>query len=218
MKSYEDILETIPKNVELVAVSKTKPNEEILALYNKGQRVFGENRVQECVEKHEALPKDIQWHFIGHLQSKKAKHIVPIVSMIHSVDSIKLASEINKQSARYNKQMDVLLQFHIAKEDSKYGFSPDSFELIEELLSLDLANLNIRGVMGMATFTEDTAQIRNEFKRLKTCFDSLKTNHFKEKQDFDVESMGMSGDYLIAIEEGSTMVRIGSLLFGTRNY
>lgn len=218
MKSYDEILDSIPSNVQLVAVSKTKPIDAIKALYDKGQRVFGENRVQECVEKSEILPKDIQWHFIGHLQSKKAKHIVPVASMIHSVDSVKLAAEINKQAARHKKQIDVLLQFHIADEESKYGFSPDNFELIEELLSLDLVKLNIRGVMGMATFTEDSAQIRAEFKRLKSCFESLKTSHFKDKQDFDVVSMGMSGDYLIAIEEGSTMVRIGSLLFGARNY
>ena len=204
-------------NTRLVAVSKTKPATAIQEMYLKGQRIFGENRVQELAQKYEELPKDIVWHMIGHLQRNKVKYIAPFVSMIHGVESVALLKEINKQAAKNDRIIDCLLQFKIAEEDSKFGLQIDdiqSFLVSEEYTALK--NINIVGVMGMATFTDDKTQVKNEFKSLKVIFDDLKNNIFQEKTDFKEISMGMSGDYKIAIEEGSTMVRIGSLLFGKR--
>ncbi|MGK0387800.1 MAG: pyridoxal phosphate enzyme (YggS family) [Maribacter sp.] len=204
-------------NACLVAVSKTKPAAAIQEMYLKGQRIFGENRVQELAQKYEELPKDIVWHMIGHLQRNKVKYIAPFVSMIHGVESVSLLKEINKQAAKNDRIIDCLLQFKIAEEDSKFGLQIDdiqSFLTSEEYTALK--NVNIVGVMGMATFTDDKAQVKNEFKSLKAIFDNLKNNIFQEKIYFQEISMGMSGDYKIAIEEGSTMVRIGSLLFGKR--
>lgn len=213
-----NIQSQLPKNVTLVAVSKTKPVADLMEAYNAGQRVFGENYVQELVEKHEVLPKDIQWHFIGHLQSRKVKLIAPFVNLIHGVDSLKLLHEINKEAQKNNRVIDCLLQIFIAEEESKFGL--DEKELTEILSSEEFKNLkNIRiiGLMGMATFTENQDQIKKEFQNLKTIFDKvskLKTDNCQ----LNTISMGMSGDYQLAIECGSTMVRIGSSIFGNRNY
>jgi PLP dependent protein len=216
---YEQIIEELKKsNTQLIAVSKTKPNEALLNLYNKGQRAFGENYVQELVDKNATLPKDIEWHFIGHLQSNKVKYIAPFVHFIHSVDSLKLLLEINKQAAKNNRIVKCLLQFHIADEETKFGFDTEGVdELINNLKENDLSNVAICGVMGMATFTDDKVQVRREFKKLKQVFDTLKSTYFVDSQLFTHISMGMSDDYKMAIEEGSTMVRIGSLLFGKRS-
>lgn len=202
----------------LVAVSKTKPNDAILRLYEQGQRVFGENRVQELTQKYETLPKDIEWHLIGHLQTNKVKYIAPFVQLIHSVDSLKLLSEINKQAAKNERVIDCLLQIHIADESTKFGLDKtETLALLDSDTYAAMQNIRIVGLMGMATFTDDTLQVRNEFKQLKDLFDHLKNNFFIKENTFKEISMGMSGDYRIAIEEGSTMVRIGSLLFGVRN-
>jgi pyridoxal phosphate enzyme (YggS family) len=210
-----DYFERLSKlDVQLVAVSKTKPNEDILALYEKGQRVFGENRVQEIVQKYNDLPKDIQWHFIGHLQSKKTKEIAPFVAMIHSIDSFKLLGVVDKEAAKNNRKIDVLLQIKIAQEDSKYGF--EFQELMDDWHPEQYNNISFRGVMGMATFTDEEEVVRNEFKNLASFKKEIKKRHFQESDAFDQLSMGMSGDYEIAIQEGSTMIRIGSLLFGAR--
>ncbi len=201
---------------QLVAVSKTKPIEEIQALYDAGQRVFGENRVQELREKQPILASDIQWHLIGHLQSNKVKYIAPYIHLIHSVDSIKLLAEINKQAYKNNRTIDCLLQFHIATESTKFGLS---LEEAQEMLSSEAyesyENIRIVGVMGMASFTDNHQQVRQEFKTLKGIFDELKKQFFEKQESFQEISMGMSGDYKVAIEEGSTMVRIGSLLFNS---
>lgn len=196
-------------NVHLVAVSKTKPNDLILEAYEAGQRIFGENKVQELVEKEQSLPKDIEWHMIGHLQTNKVKYIAPFVSLIHAVDSIKLLEEINKRAKNNNKVIRCLLQLHIAKESSKFGLNKEG---ILEILESKFSNVSIVGLMGMATFTSDEKQIREEFKYLKGFYDELKEQHPR----FSILSMGMSGDYDIAIEEGSNMVRIGSSIFGSR--
>ena len=216
-EQLHNVLEEIPEHVTLVAVSKTKPVSAIEEAYAAGQRHYGENKVQELVEKAEQLPKDIHWHLIGHLQSNKVKYIAPFVALIHSVDSLKLLLEINRQAAKNNRVIPVLLQFHIAQEETKFGFS---FEEILELLNSDefknASNIRIDGVMGMASFTDNEALIRKEFKLLKTYFDELKSTFFSEKNHFSICSMGMSGDYKIAIEEGSTMIRVGSSIFGSR--
>lgn len=196
-------------NVHLIAVSKTKPNDLILEAYEAGQRIFGENKVQELVEKEQSLPKDIEWHMIGHLQTNKVKYIAPFVSLIHAVDSIKLLEEINKRAKNNNKVIRCLLQLHIAKESSKFGLNKEG---ILEILESKFSNVSIVGLMGMATFTSDEKQIREEFKYLKGFYDELKEQH----PGFSILSMGMSGDYDIAIEEGSNMVRIGSSIFGSR--
>jgi PLP dependent protein len=216
----EQILTELKKtNTQLVAVSKTKPNETILELYNQGQRTFGENYVQELVDKQAALPKDIEWHFIGHLQSNKVKYIAPYVSMIHSVDSFKLLQEINKQALKKERKIKVLLQFHIAEEDTKFGFNTEGvLQIIDEINNSKLENITICGVMGMATFTDDKAQVQREFRQMKQIFDNIKQTYFSDNQSFTQISMGMSDDYKLAIAEGSTMVRIGSLLFGKRIY
>ncbi len=211
------LTELQPTQTRLVAVSKTKPEAEILELYNKGQRIFGENRVQELVAKQEVLPKDIEWHFIGHLQTNKVKYIAPFVACIHSVDSLKLLKEINKQAKKHDRPVDCLLQFHIAEEDTKFGLNlEEAEEILQSPEFQKLKNVRITGVMGMATFTEDEVQVRREFKTLKKIFDTLKSKYFPEAAHFTEVSMGMSGDYAIAVEEGSTMVRIGTLLFGER--
>lgn len=203
--------------VKLIAVSKTKPIENIAEAYAVGQRLFGENTVQELVEKYEALPKDIEWHLIGHLQTNKVKYIAAFISMIHSVDSLKLIQEINKQALKHNRIIDCLLQIYIADEDTKYGM--DFAEGIEFLRSEEfkqLKNVRIRGVMGIATLTENDRMIRDEFHELKTFFTGLKETFFRNDPNFTEISMGMSGDYKIAIEQGSTMIRPGSTLFGSR--
>ncbi|MDY6799694.1 MAG: YggS family pyridoxal phosphate-dependent enzyme [Bacteroidota bacterium] len=209
----------IPSHVKLVAVTKTKPVETILDAYNSGYKVFGENKAQELIQKYEELPKDIEWHMIGHLQSNKVKYIAPFVAMIHGVDKFKLLKVINKEGRKNNRKIDCLLQFHIAKEETKFGLDLD--EAKEFLVSPefnDLEYVNVKGVMGMATFTENTDLIRSEFKELVYIFNELKKQFFQKKEDFREISMGMSNDYKIAIEEGATIIRIGSLLFGPRNY
>jgi PLP dependent protein len=209
----------IPENVQLVCVSKFHPHKSITEAFDAGERIFGESRVQELTEKHYALPDDIEWHFIGHLQTNKIKFIVPFVSLIHGVDSLKLAEEINKQSAKINRITDCLLQVHIASEETKFGFDGEELkELIKSNVFENLANIRIRGLMGMATFTENKEQIRNEFRSLKNLFDTIKSPELNYLKDFNVLSMGMSDDFQIAIEEGSTMVRIGSSIFGHRQY
>jgi pyridoxal phosphate enzyme (YggS family) len=206
-----------PHQAQLVAVSKKKSNAAILELHAQGQRVFGENYVQELVEKQAALPPDIEWHFIGHLQTNKVKFIAPFVTMIHSVDSVKMLQEIDKQASKYKKVINTLLQFHIATEETKYGLDQDTaLELLSNPVLNQFRNLRICGVMGMATFTNDMQQVRQEFKNLKQIFDFVKNQHFKNDDFFNTISMGMSDDYRIALEEGSTMIRIGSLLFGKR--
>ncbi|MDG1427834.1 MAG: YggS family pyridoxal phosphate-dependent enzyme [Crocinitomicaceae bacterium] len=212
-----EIRNEIPKEVTLVAVSKTKPASDIQIAYDAGQRIFGENKVQELTAKEEALPKDIQWHFIGHLQTNKVKYIASFVSVIHAVDSLKLLEEINKQAIKNNRTIDCLLQFHIADEESKFGLD---FEKAKELLGsrefVELQNVNILGVMGMATFTKNEEQVRDEFQNLESYFNVLKSHYFKFNEDFRTISMGMSGDYRLAIEEGSNMIRLGSTIFGAR--
>jgi pyridoxal phosphate enzyme (YggS family) len=196
----------------LVAVSKTRSVAQIQEVYDEGVRIFGENRVQELVEKKEQLPADIEWHLIGTLQRKKVKYIAPFVSLIHSVDSIDLLKEINKQGRKIDRVIDVLLQFHIAEESTKHGFDYKKLQAIEfDFTSLDY--VNVRGVMGMATFTDNTEMVKEEFRNLKRIFDLLKNSTFSYHTNFVEISMGMSGDYKLAITEGSTMVRIGSLLF-----
>ncbi|MFT0715417.1 YggS family pyridoxal phosphate-dependent enzyme [Flagellimonas lutimaris] len=213
--NLNSIKSELPEGVILVAVSKTKPNEDILEAYEAGQRVFGENKVQEMVQKWEDLPKDIEWHMIGHVQRNKVKYMAEFVSLIHGVDSSRLLKEINKQAKKYDRVIPCLLQIHIAEEDTKFGL--DEKEL-NELISSDtfkaMENIKIVGLMGMATFTKDENQVRREFTQLKSMFDALKA----KLSDISILSMGMSGDYAIAIEEGSTMVRIGSSIFGARNY
>lgn len=216
---YKQILEQLqPTQTKLVAVSKTKPAEAIQRLYDQGQRIFGESKAQELTPKYEELPKDIEWHMIGHLQRNKVKYIVPYISLIHSVDSPWLLKEVNKQARKEGRVIDCLLQFHIADEESKYGFSWDTaVELLEGDSYAQMEHIRIVGVMGMATFTENTDQVRQEFQQLHRIFKKLKADYFAGEERFKEVSMGMSGDYQIAIEEGSTMVRIGTLLFGERD-
>lgn len=204
----------ISENVTLVAVSKTQPVSAIQEAYDNGQRVFGENKVQELVDKSPLLPNDIKWHLIGHLQSNKVKYIASFVALIHSVDSLKLLQEINKQALNNERIIDCLLQFHVAEEDTKFGLTLE--EAKEFLDSIDFAllkNIRIVGIMGMASFTNDTNQVRSEFQALKNIFNQLKTDYFSTESSFKEISMGMSGDFQIAIEEGSTMVRVGSSIF-----
>ena len=205
----------IPENVTLVAVSKTKPISDLQEAYNAGQRIFGENKVQEMVEKYDALPKDIQWHMIGHLQRNKVKYMAHFVNLIHGVDSLKTLEEINKQAAKHDRIIKCLLQASIADEETKFGLTFDEIKVI--LTSKEIAamkNIAIVGLMGMATFTENETQINSEFSSLKNLFDDLK----KSNPTLEILSMGMSGDYEIAIKNGSTMIRVGSSIFGHRNY
>ena len=220
-EAYKAIKEELEaKNVTLVAVSKIQPVEAILKLYESGQRDFGENYVQELVDKQAQLPKDIRWHFIGHLQSNKVKYIAPFVHLIHGVDSFKLLKEINKEAAKNNRVIDVLLQVHIAQEETKFGLNEEELKTIYNRNSdrlQELKNVRICGFMGMASFSDDLQKVRGEFKYLKSLFDWYVDLPIANSQ-LSVLSMGMSGDYKIAVDEGSTMVRIGSLLFGARNY
>lgn len=214
-ENLHQVLSSLPRQVSLVAVSKTKPEADIEAAYAAGQRIFGENKIQEMTRKQEALPKDIEWHMIGHVQSNKVKYMAPYVALIHGVDREKLLKEIDKQAAKNNRVIDCLLQMHIAEEETKFGL--DGQEL-NQILSHQKAgaypNVRLVGLMGMATFTEDQMQIRSEFAQLKQHFDHAA----KQLDHCSILSMGMSGDYPIAIEEGSTMIRVGSKIFGKRNY
>jgi PLP dependent protein len=217
-ENISTIKNQLPSTVKLVAVSKTKPVSDIISAYNAGQRVFGENRVQEILNKKDLLPADIEWHLIGHLQTNKVKVILPFIRLIHSIDSYKLLTTVNAEALKINRVVECLLQIHIATEETKFGFSMD--ELKNETQSAvfgDCRNIRICGVMGMATFTDDSDLIRKEFGYLRECFHSLKETYFKSSTCFNEISMGMSGDYQLAILEGSTMVRIGSLIFGERN-
>jgi pyridoxal phosphate enzyme (YggS family) len=215
--NLKKVLSDIPPHVKLIAVSKTKPVEMIQAAYDAGQRDFGENKAQDMATKFPQLPRDIRWHFIGHLQTNKVKYIAPFVSLIHAADSLKILKEINKQAIKNKRVIDFLLEFHIAAEESKFGLSMKTAEDILQSEEFEqLQNIRLCGVMGMATYTTDTEQIREEFHHLKNIFNQLKNKHFKESDYFKEISMGMSGDYPIAIEEGATMVRIGSKIFGAR--
>lgn len=221
-ENLETVRKTIPSGVLLVAVSKTKPVEDLQEAYDAGQRVFGENHALEMRDKHEVLPKDIDWHFIGHLQTNKIKYIVQYVRLIHSIDTFNLLQAVNKEAVKHDRVVDCLLQFHIAEEETKFGLS---MEEAEEILNFaethgraSLQNVRICGVMGMATNTDNMTQVRKEFHHLKEIFDTLKAKYFADCEWFKEISMGMSHDYPIAIEEGSTMVRVGSKIFGERNY
>ncbi len=217
-KNISGIKQTLPKGVKLVAVSKTKPNEDILAAYHSGHKIFGENKVQDLAKKYEELPKDIEWHFIGHLQKNKVKYIAPFVSLIHGVDSLKLLEIINKEGTKNKRAIPCLLQFHIAEETTKFGLSiEEAHGLLGSGKFKSLKNIQIRGVMGMATYTEDEGQVAGEFKSLKNIFDTIKKGYFQNTKEFCEISMGMSDDYLLAVGEGSTMVRVGSKIFGGRN-
>ena len=214
----KDLLNLERNDITLVAVSKTKPIEEIKKKYNEGFINFGENRVNELVQKFNLLPKDINWHMIGHLQTNKVKKIIPFISLIHSVDSLKLIDKIENESKKFDKKTNILLQVHIAKEKSKYGFNFEEVrDFFKNQLDESYKNINIVGLMGMATFTNNKNQIRKEFKKLKILFDEIKSISQKNNQKIKILSMGMSSDYKIAIEEGSNMVRIGSLIFGERD-
>jgi pyridoxal phosphate enzyme (YggS family) len=209
--------ETDTINVALLAVSKTKPAEDIMEAYDAGQRLFGENNVQDLVDKYEALPKDIEWHLIGHLQTNKVKYIAPFISMIESVDSLKLLQEINKHALKNKRVIDCLLQIYIADEETKYGLGFDeAIELLRSEEFAELQNIRIRGLLGIATNTESEKQIKEEFYELNTFFAGIKQSFFRKQESFNVLSMGMSSDYKIAIEQGSNLVRLGSTIFGTR--
>ncbi len=213
------IKKKLPDGVRLVAVSKTKPVELILDAYRAGHKIFGENKVQELVQKYEQLPKDIEWHFIGHLQTNKVKYIAPFVRLIHGVDSLKLFQVINNEALKNNREIECLLQFHIASEETKFGLTPgEARKILESNDFKKCKNIVLKGVMGMATFTEDMERVRNEFKMLKTIFNTLKIEYFSEVNSFCEISMGMSDDFHIAIQEGSTLIRIGSKIFGERIY
>ena len=217
-ENLEKLKERIPDHVELVAVSKTKPAGMVRELFEAGHLDFGENKVQELVEKQEQLPGDIRWHMVGHLQSNKVKYIAPFVYLVHGVDSLKILKVLEKEGRKNDRQINCLLQMHIAKESSKFGLSED--ELKEILASEAYHNMEfvkVRGLMGMATFTDNSELVREEFQNLKRIFEQLKADHFREHPEFSILSMGMSGDYEIAIDEGSNMIRVGSLIFGPRN-
>jgi pyridoxal phosphate enzyme (YggS family) len=213
-ENIDKIKKEIPQGVDLVAVTKTRTSEEIMEAYKAGQRIFGENRVLEMLDKYRELPQDIEWHMIGHLQTNKVKYIAPFVSLIHSVDSLKLLKRINNEAAKKSRVIDCLLEIKIAREESKYGLAPPAANSIldsAEYRALD--NIRIRGLMGMASNTHDTDHIRREFRGLKEYFSRIKESYFKSDDGFSELSMGMSGDYKIAIEEGSTMIRVGSRIF-----
>jgi hypothetical protein len=218
LEKYKQLsAEVKPYGARLIAVSKTKPAEDILLLYNNGQRIFGENKVQELAEKYEALPKDIEWHLIGHLQTNKVKYIAPFVSLIHSVDSLKLLEEINKQAAKNNRVIDCLLQIFIADEDTKFGLSAqEASALLQSPQFAEFKNIRICGLMGMATNTTDESKIAAEFAGLKQLFTKLKSEFFAGNDSFKEISMGMSSDYQLALQNGATLIRVGSILFGHR--
>ena len=218
-ENLERIKETIPNGVTLVAVSKTKPISDIQEAYDAGQRVFGENYPQELRDKHEMLPQDIQWHFIGHLQTNKIKYIIPFVTLIHSIDTANLLEAVNKEAKKYDRVVDCLLQFHIALEETKFGLDLDEArQLLDSEAFKQMQNVRICGVMGMGTFTDDMDEVRKEFKHLKSIFETLKQDYFANQPQFKEISMGMSDDYPIAIEEGATLIRVGSKIFGPRVY
>ena len=214
-----EVLAELPDGVRLVAISKYHPNEYIEAAYAEGQRIFGESHEQELRQKHETLPKDIEWHFIGHLQTNKVKYIAPYVNMIEAVDSLKLLREIDKQAARNNRVIDVLLELHIAEEETKYGLTPDACrQLLADGEWRELKHVRICGLMMMASYVDDENQIRSEFRLARNLFDELKAKYFSDEPSFKERSWGMSHDYPIAVEEGSTMVRVGTAIFGPRVY
>tara|TARA_R110002049_G_scaffold38978_1_gene120322 strand:+ start:9178 stop:9849 length:672 start_codon:yes stop_codon:yes gene_type:complete len=217
-QNLNQIQSTLPNHVTLVAVSKTKPVSDLMEAYNAGQRIFGENKIQEMVEKHETMPKDIDWHMIGHVQSNKVKYMAQFVNLIHGVDSFSLLKEVNKQAKKHDRIIDCLLQIKIASEDSKFGMDKGkTSEILQSEAFSKLKNINVVGVMGMATFTEDAQQVKDEFTFLKNIFDALKP---LKSFNFNPEiiSMGMSGDYQLAIDCGSNMIRVGSSIFGSRDY
>lgn len=218
-QNLEEITRSLPEGVKLIAVSKTKPVSAIEEAWQWGQRAFGENKVQELVGKFEVLPKDIEWHMIGHLQTNKVKYIVPFVKLIHGVDRGELLVKIDKEARKVGRVVDCLLQFHVAEEETKFGLSEEEANiLLESQAYREMRNVRVIGVMGMATFTDNTTQVHHEFRHLKEIFDRLKQRFFSGQEHFKELSMGMSEDYPIAVEEGSTMVRIGSSIFGARNY
>ena len=217
--SLASVKATLPRGVKLIAVSKTHSTERILEAYNAGQRAFGENKVQELVPKYEALPKDIEWHLIGHLQRNKVKLVVPFVSLIHSVDSEKLLSAIDQEAEKAEREVKCLIQVHIAEEETKFGFTPDeAFRFFVDKRPAAYKHVRIAGLMGMATLTDDTTRIRKEFSLLHDLFEKVRAEGNVTKEDFSTLSMGMSSDYPIAVESGSTMVRVGSAIFGKRDY
>ncbi|MCB8994860.1 MAG: YggS family pyridoxal phosphate-dependent enzyme [Bacteroidales bacterium] len=214
-----EFISSLPKGITLVAVSKTKPVEEILRVYHAGHKIFGENRVQELSSKYEQLPKDIQWHQIGHLQSNKVKYIAPFVSMIHSIDSFKILRIVEQEAKKSDRVIDILLQVYIAEEESKFGLDRDEvLEILNSKEFYELQNIRLRGLMGIATYTENREQVRKEFRQLHEFFLKCKSEYFAGNSSFSELSMGMSGDYQIAIEEGATIIRLGSIIFGERNY
>lgn len=218
-ENLQVIKEKVPSNVTLVAVSKTKPDEAILEAYQAGHRDFGENKVQDLAAKQERLPADIRWHMIGHLQSNKVKYLAPFVHLLHGVDSLKLLGVINREAEKAGRVIDCLLQIRIALEETKFGLTEEELMLLVRSDAFrEMKHIRIRGLMGMATYTENSKQIREEFSYLKRIFDRLNLAQFKNQDSFDQLSCGMSGDYQLAIEEGSNLVRIGSLIFGPRNY
>lgn len=217
--NLQKIKHSIPEHVVLVAISKTHPVEIVMEAYNAGQRVFGENKVQEMVSKYEVMPKDIQWHLVGHLQTNKVKYIAQFVSLIHSVDSLKLLSVINKEAEKVGRVIDCLLQVYIATEETKFGLSaPEVDDILKSSEYQQMKNVRVVGLMGMASFTDDEEKVRSEFRYLSDLFQRVKNTYFKENGSFNNLSMGMSSDFQIAIDEGSTMVRIGSSIFGSRSY
>ena len=217
-ENIQKLLEAIPSHINLIPISKTKPEEIILEAYNSGFKVFGENKVQEIVRKHESLPTDIEWHMVGHMQTNKVKYLAPFIHLVHGIDSLKLLKIVNKEAVKAGRTINTLLQIHIASEETKFGFSKDEvYSLLDSADFRILHNVKIMGVMGMATYTSDQIQIRKEFQSLFKFFERVKTEYFLEDSDFKEISMGMSADYKIAIDEGSTMIRIGSLIFGNRN-
>lgn len=216
-KNITEIKKTLPSGVRLVAVTKTKSPDIIMEAYHSGHKIFGENKAQELIQKYGDLPGDIEWHFIGHLQTNKAKFLAPFVNMIHGIDSFKILKTVNKEAKKNNRVIPCLLQFHIAEETTKFGLSEEeAHEMLDSEEFKALKNVSVAGVMGMATFTENEMQVRNEFRFLKKIFDKLKKEYFRGKKEFKEISMGMSDDYVIAVEEGSTIVRIGSKIFGER--
>jgi len=221
MQASQDIISflgNLPEGITLVAVSKTRTPEEIMELYDSGHRIFGENRVQELTEKQKSLPDDIEWHMVGHLQSNKVKYIASFIHMIHSIDSLKLLRVVDKEARKNNRIINCLLQVHIATEETKFGFDADELkEMLQSDVLLELDHIRICGLMGMATFTGNMDQVRKEFAGLKALFEELKRGYVRDPDQFTEISMGMSGDYEIAMEEGSTIIRIGTLLFGPRS-
>ncbi|HMM12081.1 MAG TPA: YggS family pyridoxal phosphate-dependent enzyme [Bacteroidales bacterium] len=217
--NLQKIRSTLPREVKLIAVSKTMPDQVVMEAYEAGQRAFGENKAQDMSARYPRLPQDCEWHFIGHLQTNKVKYIAPFVSMIHSVDSFRLLQEINRQAAKHHRIIPCLLQFYIAEEETKFGLDrQEAAALLQTLSSSPLMNVRIAGVMGMATYTDNMQQVRREFAHLRQEFEWLKHNYFPDNEYFKEISMGMTNDYQVAVDEGSTMVRIGSAIFGDRHY